>query len=316
MNIEKCSRQIENFSKIQQTDRFDKPTFNPNRLMEKLKTVSPKALMLLKQIEQLDQNDYNTGGKVYKHFIFSSISNGYGAKVLASIFIAAGYNLAMKKKGQKLIIDEEVLKNNSYNNFIVLSSTQLWGPTVYDKDTINNLLTVYNNRINNIYGKKIRFIILDSGFKEGIDLFDVKYGHIFEQQRTKADLTQAIGRGTRFCGQKGLPYIKNKGWILNIFNYKTYISFSKYYIFHTRTTLLDQIYKMYSNIDISKKIQESIINTIKDSSIDYYLNKNINDNNSKQLKKYTDKINKKHKVIAISLGFLSSLTLFNILHKK
>ena len=65
----------------------------------------------------------------------------------------------------------------------------------------------------------MRFIILDSGFKEGIDLFDVKYVHIFEPANTIADLKQVIGRATRTCGQRGLEFIENIGWPLYVYNY-------------------------------------------------------------------------------------------------
>jgi hypothetical protein len=84
---------------------------------------------------------------------------------------------------------------------------------------IKQVLVDFNERPGNIYGERCRFIILDSGFKEGIDLFDVRYCHIFEDQETEADLIQAIGRGTRSCGQKGLPLDKNKGWVLDTFVY-------------------------------------------------------------------------------------------------
>ena len=60
------------------------------------------------------------------------------------------------------------------------------------------------------------FIILDSGFKEGIDVFDVKYMHILEPLITKSERTQVIGRGTRYCGQVGLPFNPNEGWPLYI----------------------------------------------------------------------------------------------------
>ena len=64
------------------------------------------------------------------------------------------------------------------------------------------LLKLFNTRPDNIYGKNIRFIIFDSGFKEGIDLFDVKYVHIFEPSMTIADLKQTIGRATEHVVKK------------------------------------------------------------------------------------------------------------------
>ena len=35
-------------------------------------------------------------------------------------------------------------------------------------------------RPDNVYGENIRIILMDGGYKEGIDLFDIKYVHIFE----------------------------------------------------------------------------------------------------------------------------------------
>ena len=81
------------------------------------------------------------------------------------------------------------------------------------------MLKTFNSRPDNVYGYLVRIIVMDSGFKEGIDLFDIKYVHIFEPQTTSADQKQVIGRGTRTCGQKGLVFHPNKGWPLYVFNY-------------------------------------------------------------------------------------------------
>ena len=60
------------------------------------------------------------------------------------------------------------------DNFGVLSSTALYGKP-FSQKLKKNLLKTYNTRPDNVYGKNIRIIIFDSGFKEGIDLYDVKY---------------------------------------------------------------------------------------------------------------------------------------------
>jgi len=78
---------------------------------------------------------------------------------------------------------------------------------------------MFNKRPDNVFGEMCRFIILDSGFKEGIDLFDVRYVHLFEPLLTEADYTQALGRATRLCGQKGLDFVPNVGWPLNVYKY-------------------------------------------------------------------------------------------------
>jgi superfamily II DNA or RNA helicase len=60
---------------------------------------------------------------------------------------------------------------------------------------------------------------MDNGYKEGIDLFDIKYIHIFEPSLNNSDLKQVIGRGTRTCGQKGLKFIPGIGWPLYVYIY-------------------------------------------------------------------------------------------------
>ena len=81
------------------------------------------------------------------------------------------------------------------------------------------ILVKFNQRPENIHGELARIIVMDSGFKEGIDLFDVKYIHIFEPSVNNADEKQVIGRGTRTCGQKGLDFHPRKGWPLQVFIY-------------------------------------------------------------------------------------------------
>jgi len=77
--------------------------------------------------------------------------------------------------------------------------------------------------LDNIHGDQIRIIVLDSGFREGIDLFDIKYVHLFEPIATLSDQKQAIGRATRFCGQKGLRFDPLTGWPIHVFRYQTIV---------------------------------------------------------------------------------------------
>jgi hypothetical protein len=84
-----------------------------------------------------------------------------------------------------------------------------------------SVIDTYNKRPDNVHGELLRILVLDSKFKEGIDLFDVKYCHILEPPIASSDLKQAIGRATRFCGQKGLPFVDGVGWTLNVYIYST-----------------------------------------------------------------------------------------------
>ena len=201
--------------------KFDKSIFNPTELNKDIVDASPKIVQLLNNIKKLDELDQKNHGKKFKHFIFSDVKEGgYGAKILSSVFAANGFNNVIKarkvsnQQRLKLYIDAP----SSEKNFGLLCSNSIYGATFNEKIK-KELLKLFNMRPSNIHGQKLRFIIFDSGFKEGIDLFDVKYVHIFEPSMTIADLKQTVGRATRTCGQKGLDFQPGIGWPLYVYNY-------------------------------------------------------------------------------------------------
>jgi hypothetical protein len=213
-----CVKEILNWSSFELSDKFDNPKFNPKKFMDKMIVNSPKLTALIENINALDAKDYKNDKKLYKHYIFSDLKKSHGVKLLISAFISTGYRFCLEKSGSRLKLNQSMLDSKDESKFLVLSSSTLWGNSFTPKN-IKDTLEVFNNRSDNVYGDKCRFIIIDSGFKEGIDLFDVKYAHIFEEQFTNADMSQALGRGLRNCGQKGLPFIKGKGWELQAFVY-------------------------------------------------------------------------------------------------
>jgi superfamily II DNA or RNA helicase len=217
-----CMRKTANFSKILNYHKFDKTLYEPKKLNEELVEASPKMVQLLNNIRELDAQDVKYHNKKFKHFIFSDVKEGgYGAKIIASALQANGYNNILKSKkvsnqiNAKLYLD---IEKSNYQNFALLSSNSVYG-TTFNEKIKKETLKMYNERPANIHGKNVRLIVLDSGFKEGIDLFDVKYVHIFEPSITIADLKQTVGRATRTCGQKGLEFQKNIGWPLYVYNY-------------------------------------------------------------------------------------------------
>jgi hypothetical protein len=102
----------------------------------------------------------------------------------------------------------------------MLQSLPLW-KNALSTETKKEIIKVYNSRPDNVHGELLRIAILDSKFKEGIDLFDVKYVHLLEPPIASSDLKQAVGRATRYCGQKGLAFAPRRGWPLEVFIYST-----------------------------------------------------------------------------------------------
>lgn len=278
-----CVREVLNFSTIQQTDRFDKKTFDKKKFLEKLSVSSPNLNALLNNIEKLDTQDNLKHKKLFKHFIFSDIKKGYGAKIIASGFVAAGYQSIIHAEGSKLVVDTQAVKSKNESKLAVLSSTSIYNAETSPALT-KSILSVFNKRPENVYGKDVRFIIIDSGFKEGIDLFDVKYCHIFEEQKNPSDLVQSIGRATRYCGSNGLRF--NKGWELEVFNYKSILRKPKSVgsrinnlIFPKKTkgilkTLQEEDTFLAKRLDLQNKL----LRVIKDNAVDKLLNENINNN--------------------------------------
>ena len=214
-NIFSRLRKVENFSKIRKYHKFDNSLFDRDKLLLDLGDASPKLTQLMNNIKELDRLDQEVHGRKFKHFIFSDVKEGgHGAKIIASAFMAFGYNNVIKVRKSRLYIDIQ----KSSANFGLLCSNSIYHATFNEKIK-KALLTIFNERPANIHGNNLRFIIFDSGFKEGIDLFDVKYVHIFEPSQTIADLKQTVGRATRTCGQKGLDFIPDVGWPLYVYNY-------------------------------------------------------------------------------------------------
>jgi len=173
----------------------------------------------------------------------------------------------------RLLTDTE-LQANPNKNFYLLSSIGVYNQPI-NVTTKKAILKKFNQRPENINGEEARIIVMDSGFKEGIDLFDIKYIHIFEPQRTGADLKQVIGRGTRTCGQKGLTFHPTKGWPLYVYIYDLSIPEQLRTAFLGTSSVFD-LYLKSLNIDLR------LFNFMDDlekisilGSVDYELNKKI-----------------------------------------
>lgn len=256
-----CIRKVANYSKQEASDKYDKSTFNVNAFKEKMPVTSPKLVQLLKTISDLDKADMQNHNQLFKHIIYTDVkSSAAGSKMLAAGLTAAGFTNVYGKDLKLNIL------NNPNKNFALLSSVQ-----VYDKPfpvkLKKSILSVFNQRPENVYGELVRFIILDQGFKEGIDVFDVKYVHLFEPLITDADERQAIGRGTRFCGQKGLNFDPQTGWPLHVF---------KYDIMMDDKQEMGKFFMENSGLDLSTLTFASELEVIsKYGAVDYELTKNI-----------------------------------------
>lgn len=249
-----CIRSVANFSKLKTFHNIEKGEFNGDMLNLWMKEASPKLEALFNYIAKLDEEDKTNYGKHFKHIIFTdSKTSNYGAKLLASAFVAKGFHIAFKVQGRGFALNaKETMVETKGKNFGLLMSKNFFERPMNVKFR-KQQLDLFNHRPDNVHGDLMRFIILDQGFKEGIDLYDVKYVHLFEPLVVSADEKQAIGRGTRFCGQKSLNFHPHYGWPLYVFKYNVRIPDELRKTFLDSATIHD-LYLKYAAIDLRKVI--------------------------------------------------------------
>jgi superfamily II DNA or RNA helicase len=266
-----CIRAVANFSKQKATDKIDKSNFDLNAFKKTIDITSPKLVELLKTINALDEADMKNYGKLFKHLIYTDVKkSSAGSKMIAAGLMSNGFHNIYDKR---LKVDESVFKASPYKNYALLCSVAIYNKPFPIK-LKKKILSVFNERPDNVYGENVRFLILDQGFKEGIDVFDVKYVHLFEPLITEGDEKQAIGRATRFCGQKGLEFNNTTGWPLHVFKYNLYFDDK-----NTKKYGAIEIHDLFiqnSGLNLSKLIFASELEKIsRYGAVDYELTKSI-----------------------------------------
>jgi hypothetical protein len=276
-----CVRKRSNWSSAKREyNLLEYPENDPKQLLDAMWANSPKLAVLLKHIRALDEKDQRDHKKQFKHMIFTDLkSSGYGVKAIASALLASGFHsgytakLTENGKYEKLHFVDNSPPNKT---FMVLSSVAIFGQPL-SVTMKKSILAKFNDRPENAYGKQVRFIIMDSGFKEGIDLFDLKYVHVFEPSATLADQKQVIGRGTRTCGQMGLQFHPTQGWPLNVYIYDAVIPKELRSLLGNAKTVF-QLYLKALNLDLRLfAFAGELENATILGSVDNELNANIHD---------------------------------------
>ena len=162
---------------------------------------------IIENIKSLDSMD----DKPYKHVIYTDFKKT-AVEMRKKLELELGLECIYTDAGQKM-------RKGPGKRFGYLVSGVVGDGKPLSVKTKKNVLNAFNARPDNVHGQNVRFMILDGAFKEGIDLFDVKYVHIVEPPASNSDLKQVIGRATRTCGQMGLEFIERVGWKLHVHIY-------------------------------------------------------------------------------------------------
>ena len=171
------------------TYRFDNNNFNSEELKQYIRT-NRKLLLLYNNLRVLITNDKGS----YKHVIYASSTSC--AKIICGMLNILGLTSAYDKNHQSQMKGDKC--------FAYLTINNVYGKPL-SKSLIKKIKNTYNERPDNILGKNIMIMVIDKYFKEGIDLFDVRYLHIFSKIVYENEEEQVIGRIRRTCGHIGLP---------------------------------------------------------------------------------------------------------------
>jgi len=295
--------------------------FTPGILKEALVSYGPKVQALLDKIADLDAQDMKTHGRLFKHSIYTDTAgDGYGSKIVAAAFMAFGFQMACSYKkvigsdgkpernaAKELILELEPpektvgkCKGNippepdtfaKGHTFCVLSSTAMdyFLDGKVERDTnpsVTKATTdLYNSSENDApkgEGKLVRFIILDSGFKEGVSLSNVRYAHLLEPPIMEASLKQAVARSIRFCKSTLLKAYTAppEGWWVDVYIFRSvFPAFMDDPDRGTKeepSTVHQAIMDSLSAEEVKEsRMMASFDNLLKESAVDYALNEAI-----------------------------------------
>lgn len=239
--VQKRIRDLANYSPPQINKRqmkvIDNATFNASDL-KKFKENYPKSsnklTQLVKSIREIDKKDLITYGKLFKYVIYTDLGSNYkgGVKSIATALLSEGFRIAKYKRANRdfVVVPPEKFKKKNDDDvdmketFMILSSSSFQGPYFFEgknkeypatpaaRTKLGTAAqTFFNQRPSNTFGDDVRFLVIDSGYKEGVSFFDTMHFVLMEPPKSKASLNQSMGRIARLCGSRGLPFYEG-GW--------------------------------------------------------------------------------------------------------
>ena len=146
--------------------RFDNTKFS----IEELRTYIDNNKKLLSLYNNLRKIIY-VNNEEYKHVIYASSTSC--TKIICGLLNILGFYSAYDK-------DHKSQMKSDGKCFAYLTANNVYRKPL-SKSLVKQIKTTFNERPDNILGKNIKIIVIDKYYKEGIDLFDVKYMHIFSK---------------------------------------------------------------------------------------------------------------------------------------
>lgn len=267
-----CVRNRTNVAVVSGEEMFDSKDFDTNSMKpDIMQKKSPKVNELVKNVHNLINNERSSrNGQACKHLIYSEASSRYGVKYIVSALVASGMHCALQKKNGKLVLDIKP----GVDNVVLLSGSTVYGESI-QVAVKKQIVATFNERPNNIYGENVLILVIDGAFKEGLDVFDVRYLHVVDNLTSMADRKQVIGRAQRMCGQRGLEFEKGKGWELKVYTYDIQIPREKRHNYDMNDSLFRFYYDKIGQNRDSLELANVLEDVVMSGAADFELTKAI-----------------------------------------
>lgn len=201
--------------------------FQPRCFANRYPKYSAKLAVLARRIHTCDEEDKKTvfvtskenktlkKGLQFKHAIYCKTN--YTAKVvvsmLTSLFSQGGddktsFVMELNQEQNKWIVPEDIKNSksgNKNNNRIALLTKGSVAGVSFTNENETDILRLFNDRQNNVYGENCRFMVFTEKFSTGVDLFDVRHCHLFDTPESEYLLRQVMGRTCRLDKQPRMP---------------------------------------------------------------------------------------------------------------
>lgn len=202
------------------------------KVVNNLEKYSIKFYKILKKIESCH-------GKV---FVYSTFRSFGGLESFIKVLDMSGY-----KNYEKF--------GDGRRRYGIFSGDE----NISEKERIKDIF----NRDNNIYGEKLKILLLSPAAREGLSLYNVKQLHILEPYWNFSRIAQILGRAVRYCSHKALPEDQR------VVNAYIYISTHP----KEKETVDQYIAKLANK---KSQIIQEFENALKESAVDCKLFKNMN----------------------------------------
>lgn len=209
-------------------------------------------------LESLTQYKVNHHLEIYSikfYKILKKISKCHGKILIYSTFRSYG--------GLESLI--KILELSGYKNYEEFGGgRKRFGVFSGDENlTEKERIKEVYNREDNIYGDKLKILLLSPAAREGLSLFNVRQLHIVEPYWNFQRVSQILGRAVRYCSHKELPED------LRVVNAYIYIATHP----NEKETVDQYIAKLAQKKSV---IIQEFEDALKESAIDCHLFKNMN----------------------------------------